>query len=272
MLSSCDTIYNSSSAHRFHRMSDRNLNISMLLKLFCFVVLFMTGHCSFAAPATLVTPGRTQNAVEMNVAQNMLQRELVADSVAKMKNFYMDLRSNMLYDVAALPNIGAEFYVGRQISVLANWMYGWWNSESRHRYWRAYGGDLGARWWFGQKNGGRLLTGHHVGIYFGALIFDFEWGGTGYMGGKPGGTLWDRCLVNTGIEYGYSLPVGKHLNIDFSIGLGYLGGKYIKYFPLNNEYYREKEYNLRFFGPTKAEVSLVWFLEFGNNSKKGGNK
>ena len=189
------------------------------------------------------------------------------------KPFYMDLRSNMLFDIAAVPNIGAEFYLGKRFSVLANWMYGWWDSNSRHRYWRIYGGELGARWWFGHKAAEKPLTGHHIGVYCGVLTFDFEWGGTGYMGGQPGGTLWDRCLVNSGIEYGYSLPISKHLNIDFSIGLGYLGGNYIKYFPFDNDYYRKKEYKMRFFGPTKAEISLVWLLGRGNtNIRKGGDR
>ncbi|MBD5280437.1 MAG: DUF3575 domain-containing protein [Bacteroides sp.] len=186
--------------------------------------------------------------------------------------FYMDLHTNMLFDIAAVPNIGAEFYVGKNISVYGNWMYGWWDNDSRHRYWRIYGGELGARWWFGGKAHAKPLTGHHIGLYGGLLTFDFEWGGTGYMGGLPGGTLWDRSLVNAGIEYGYSLPVSNRLNIDFSVGLGYLGGHYIKYFPFDNEYYRQKEYKMQFFGPTKLEVSLVWLIGRGNyNNRKGGD-
>ena len=187
--------------------------------------------------------------------------------------FYMDLYTNMLYDIATVPNIGAEFYVGKGFSVHGNWMYGWWDNDSRHHYWRIYGGELGARWWFGKKAHAKPLTGHHIGIYGGILTFDFEWGDTGYMGGKPGGTLWDRYLVNAGIEYGYSMPICSRLNIDFSIGLGYLSGNYIKYFPFDNDYYREKEYKMRFIGPTKLAVSLVWLLGRGNlNAKKGGNE
>ena len=56
------------------------------------------------------------------------------------KPFYMDVRTNMLFDILAVPNIGAEFYVGKNISVFANWMYSWWDCDSHHRYWRIYGG------------------------------------------------------------------------------------------------------------------------------------
>lgn len=187
--------------------------------------------------------------------------------------FYMTVKTNMLYDAALVPNLGAEFYIGKNISVYGEWMYAWWDNDSRHHYWRIYGGDIGMRWWFGRKAHAKPLTGHHLGIYAGMLTFDFEIGDTGYMGGKPGGTLWDRWLLNAGLEYGYSLSVAKRLNIDFSIGFGYVGGNYIKYFPFDNEYYSDKEYKVSFFGPTKAEISLVWLLGRGNtNGKKGGDR
>ena len=38
------------------------------------------------------------------------------------------------------------------------------------------------------------------------------------MGGEPGGTLWDKGNYAVGVEYGYSLPVARRLNIDFTIG------------------------------------------------------
>lgn len=43
------------------------------------------------------------------------------------------------------------------------------------------------------------------------------------MGGKPGGSLWEKCNYAVGVEYGYSLPVGRRLNLDFVIGAGLLG-------------------------------------------------
>lgn len=196
-----------------------------------------------------------------------------AASMRTQKPFYMGVKTNMLFDAALIPNIGAEFYLGKNLSIYGEWMYAWWDNNARHRYWRTYGGDIGLRWWFGRKAHSKPLTGHHLGVYGGILTFDVENGDTGYLGGKPGGTLWDRWLVNTGIEYGYSLPVGKRINIDFSIGLGYMGGNYIKYFPFDNDYYFDKEYSMHFFGPTKAEISLVWLIGRGNTKgRKGGDR
>ena len=186
------------------------------------------------------------------------------------KPFYMGLKTNLLYDALALPNIGAEFYLGKNISIVGNWMYGWWDKDSSHRYWRAYGGDLAVRWWFGPQAHAKPLTGHHLGVYGGIVTYDFEFGGKGYMGGLPGETLWNRCNRFAGVEYGYSLPVARRLNIDFTIGVGYFGGKYIKYVPDHGHYEWQSTHKLTWFGPTKAEVSLVWLIGCNNYNRKGG--
>lgn len=196
-----------------------------------------------------------------------------ADTV---RPFYMDLRTNLLYDAALVPNIGVQFYLGRNISVIADWMYAWWSNDSRHRYWRIYGGDLGLRYWFGSHARRKPLTGHHIGIYGQILTYDFEFGDRGWMGGKPGGTLWDKMQSGGGIEYGFTLPIKPRLNIDFSLGIGYLGGIVHEYYPDDKGHYiREVTKKRRWWGPTKAEISLVWLIGRGNRNvkyEKGGDK
>ena len=189
------------------------------------------------------------------------------------KPFYMGIRTNMLYDALLIPNIGVEFYLGKNWTVMANWMYGWWKSDRSHWYWRAYGGDLAVRKWFGKAADEKPLTGHHLGVYAQVFTFDFETGGRGYMGGKPGGTIWDKANYAAGVEYGYSLPIAKRLNIDFSIGAGYWGGTYYEYIPEDGCYVWQSTKQRHWFGPTKAEVSLVWLIGKGNyNKRKGGGK
>lgn len=187
------------------------------------------------------------------------------------KPFYMDLKTNLLFDALAVPNIGAEFYLGKNLSVVGNWNYGWWDTDRTHRYWRIYGGDIGFRWWFGRKAHEKPLTGHHVGLYGGVVTYDFEFGGKGYMGGLPDRDLWVRCNYYYGVEYGYSLPVARRLNIDFTLGLGYLGGKYLEYVPEGRCYVWQATKYRNWYGPTKAEISLVWLIGRGNtNQRKGG--
>ncbi len=195
-----------------------------------------------------------------------------ADSIPSYpKGTYASLRTNMLYDAALLPTVGGEIYVGSNLSLTASWTYGWWSKNSSHRYWRAYGGDMGLRWWLGHYD--KPLTGHHLGAYVGVVTYDFEFGGKGYMGGQPGGNIWQRCNLMAGIEYGYTLPIARRLNIDFSIGIGYLGGTVYEYTPQDSHYVWQSTRRLKWFGPTKAEISLVWLLGSNNfNPKKGGNQ
>lgn len=186
--------------------------------------------------------------------------------------FHMAIYTNMLYDLLAIPNIGVEFYLGKDWSVAGNWMHAWWSNDNRHRYWRLYGGEINVRRWFGAAARRKPLTGHHIGVYAQAVTFDFEFGGKAYMGGEPGGTILDRAHFGAGFEYGYSLPVARRLNIDFSLGVGYLGGKIHEFVPDNGRYLWKATRNLNWFGPTKLEVSLVWLIGRGNvNDLSRGN-
>lgn len=189
------------------------------------------------------------------------------------KPFYMGIKSNLLYDLLLVPNIGAEFYLGKNWSIAGDWMYGWWKNDNAHWYWRIYGGGLSVRKWFGKEANEKPLTGHHIGVYGQVMTYDFEVGGLGQMGGEPGGSLFDRANYGAGIEYGYSLPVARRLNIDFSACVGFFGGLYYEYLPMDNCYVWQATKKRFYIGPTKIEISLVWLLGHENyNRDKGGRK
>ena len=206
-------------------------------------------------------------------AEERARREAEAAIPKEPKKFYMSLKTNMLYDVMLVPNLGVEFYLGKGWTIGADGAYAWWDNAKRNRYWRIYGGDLTVRKYFGKRAAAKPLTGHHFGMYGQALIFDFERGGQGYMGGKPKSMLLDDLHWGVGVEYGYAVPIARRLNLDFTIGFGYLGGTMREYKPMG-EYYVEQSCKKRnWIGPTKAEISLVWLIGYGNyNEKKGGRK
>lgn len=162
------------------------------------------------------------------------------------------VKTNLLYDAGLIPNVGVEVPLGRGWSIGAEWMYAWWGGRAHDRYWRTYGGDLEVRRYFGRRASERLLSGHHLGVYGQMTTYDFALGGRGYLN--------DRWSWGVGVEYGYSLPIGRRLNLDFGIGIGYLGGKYETYDPQDGHYVWQRTRHLRWVGPTKAEVSLVWLI------------
>lgn len=173
------------------------------------------------------------------------------------------LKSNLLYDLALVPNVGAELHLGKGWSIAGLWKYAWWNTDSW--CWRFYGGELALRKWLGRAANERPLSGHHVGVYAQAFIYDFMLDGYGYQSGTPGHSLFDHASYAAGFEYGYSLPIAARLHLDFVLGVGYQGGQYNEYEYVDGHHVWTALKRRHFIGPTKAEVSLVW--HFG---QKGG--
>lgn len=192
--------------------------------------------------------------------QDSIVETAVTHSIDKtdQKPFQIALKTNALLDLIAIPNAGLEIPLGHQWSVAVNGHYSWWKSDARHWYWRTYGGDVALRRWFGRNVAGRPLTGHHLGIYGQMLTYDFATGGRGYLA--------DKWSYGAGLEYGYSLPIRKRLHLDFTLGAGYLGGEYKEYLPMDDHYVWQATRNRNWFGPTKAEISLVWLLGRGNRA------
>lgn len=187
------------------------------------------------------------------------------------RSFYMTIKTNLLEDVLITPNIGAEFHITNNWTLGANWTYAWWRRKTSHKYWRIYGGALYLKKYFGRLAKEKPLQGHHLGVYINGYTYDFMLDETGIMSGTPTGSHLHNFNYGGGIEYGYSLPVAKRLNLDFSIGFGYFGGKYRKYEHIDNCYVWQATNHRHWFGPTKAEISLEWLIGKGNyNRRKGG--
>lgn len=251
------------------------------LSLTCRIVFLLLLTTSFVGRAHQVHSVSSDSTVTHDSVQSIcivgdtITEQRVTNSITDVvgkKPFYMDIRTNMLYDAVLLPNIGAEFYLGKNFTIGANWMYGWWSKNISHFYWRAYGAEIFGRWWFGRKAHQKPLTGLHLGVYGQYYMYDFELGGKGEMGGKPEDNLWAQGLYGAGVEFGYSLPVSKRLNIDFSLGIGYSGGTYHKYIPIDTHYVWQGTYHRNYIGPTKLEIALVWLIGHNNTNKRYASK
>lgn len=177
---------------------------------------------------------------------------------------YFAVKSNLLYDAALIPNLGAEFYLGHNLSVAADGMFAWWSKHEKDFCYRICGAELEMRWWFGRAAQQKALQGHHIGLYGQFLTYDIMLGNRGYQ--------CDDGSYGVGVAYGYSLPIAKRLNLDFTIGLGLMSGQYKEYLPIEEHYVWQITRKINWWGPTKAEVSLVWLLGRDNLNKKGGRR
>ncbi len=176
--------------------------------------------------------------------------------------YYMALKNNLLYDAILLPNLALEFSLPQRWSIELEGMWSWWNTDTgKHLYHRIQAGGIELRKWLGLP-GRTPLTGHFVGAYGYLGNWDIRLGDTGFQ--CPTSSL------SFGLTYGYSTPLGRRLNAEFLIGVGYFGGEYHKYTydGLNDRYPWRSTHDLDWFGPTKAKVSLVWLIGSGKNEKK----
>ena len=55
---------------------------------------------------------------------------------SRCKSYHWAIKTNALYDLLLVPNIGVEFGFGKNWSVGANWMYAWWSNRGKNKFWR----------------------------------------------------------------------------------------------------------------------------------------
>ena len=198
------------------------------------------------------------------------------DTVLRKKTTIMALKTNLLYDALTLLNYSIEVPITERFSALWYHQFPWWRwGEADNQYCIRFL-SIGAegRWWFkpmprpqmGKSVQRDKLMGHFVGLYAESGKWDFEWGRDICHQGEH----W-----SVGLSYGYSMPLGRRLNMEFSISVGYASIAYRKYEP-SEDYeilWRDpvKHGRWHYFGPTKLQVSLVYPILM-TTKKKGGLK
>lgn len=194
------------------------------------------------------------------------------------------LKTNLLFDMATLFNIELEVPIGRRFSVLGEWTFPFWGGLGNQggvapvpAYSEKYtlqmlSGGLELRYWF--PRGARLdqraqrwgdynpLSGWFVGAYANVGLYDFQFEGDGIQG---------EFSLSAGVSAGFAHPIGKHLHMEYSLGVGYLQTEYKHYTPMDGHKIYEYDGRYTWIGPTKAKVSLVWIPRF-KISNKGGSK
>ena len=162
------------------------------------------------------------------------------------------LKSNLLYDIASFTNFSIEAPLYKnKLSLLYYHQFPWWTwGQAKNEYCSRFlsiGGE--ARWWIKSTN---RFNGHFLGVYAESGKYDFEYQRSICYQGE----FW-----STGLSYGYAMPVGRHLNLEFSISAGYASIAYRGYTPSEDYEILWRDPNkvgrLQYFGPTKAQVSLV---------------
>lgn len=229
---------------------------------------------------TIAVSVETEKEVEQPVEEQPIVQQPVVEETSitlpEAKETKWAVKTNLLYDAATLLNLSAEIPFtlnGQPYSIVAQYQFPWWDFKENRRIVRFISTGFEGRWWFKpshyEATPKRLqrdaLTGHFVGLYALTGKWDFQW---------------DRKICyqgdfwSTGLVYGYSMPIAKRLNLEFTIAVGYASIPYQHYIPSTDwqTLYKDldKQGTWHYFGPTRAEVSLV--LPIWGNKRKGGSR
>ncbi|WP_459952311.1 DUF3575 domain-containing protein [Dysgonomonas termitidis] len=172
------------------------------------------------------------------------------------------LKTNLLYDLALLPNLSVEMPVAGHWSVAVNGAFSKWDTKSpKYRSHQVNYAGLEVRRWWGNRQGSPL-NGHFAGIYFTGGVYDLRLftkslDSYGYL---------SHWSWSAGAVYGYSLPLSAKLNLEFSVNAGYFTGEYHAYNRSRcTDCYPERKTGTRnYWGPTGAGVSLVYRFGMDN--------
>ena len=162
------------------------------------------------------------------------------------------IKTNGLYWLAALPNIEMEFFFAKAMSIVVEGQYTWLSSylpvENAYYIW---GASLEVRHYLRRD---KRFDGWYVGAYAHTGQYDFKFSDVGNQGDYYGG----------GLTGGYVLPIGKHFNLEFGLGVGYVyyvdaayqwNAAKQRHEWLNPVKPSEDKWGVF---PTKAKVSFVW--------------
>lgn len=188
---------------------------------------------------------------------------LATDGGYKVFRPLLAVKTNLLYDLLLAPNIEAEIPFGRngRWSLMAEYTNPWWRWKKLDYSYEIQEGGLELRRWLTPRCDGSRpwLSGMFAGVYGAVAKYDIENNTVGDQG-----DVW-----SVGATWGYSWPIGRQWNLEFSVSAGYIHGERRHYnaeFDSTHLIYKYTK-DVNYFGPTKLKVSLVWIIPWFKKHK-----
>ena len=161
------------------------------------------------------------------------------------------LKTNLLGLATTSLNAGLEIGTGRKstfqlFGALNPWKF---SGDKKLRYWNV---TPEYRWYTCQKFGGHFFGIHALGGEYNVKNVDLPFG---ILPKTEKGRHYEGWYVGGGLTYGYQWLLSEHLNLEGSIGLGYIYSPY-KLYGRCDKCLNEDHRN--YVGPTKAALSLIY--------------
>lgn len=154
------------------------------------------------------------------------------------------IRANLLRWATLTPDLGVEWSINKDWSLLVNGSWTSWSWDNKNRRYALWEVSPEVRYYIGKEKRG------YLGAMYKAGSSNYKFSETGKQGDLMGG----------GITGGYVLWLNKTLNLDLSLGVGYLHADYEKYKVIDGVRVRRGKETKNWWGPTAAGVTLVWTI------------
>lgn len=165
------------------------------------------------------------------------------------------IKNNLLYDANRTPNLGVEVGLSRKST--AQIFYGlnpWKYSDNKQmRHWLVM---PEYRWWTCSKFNGHFFGIHAMGGEFNVQGFDDTFG---LIKEDIEHKHYEGWYIGGGITYGYQWILGKHWNLEASVGFGYDYIQFKEYECGECGSFKRKDHT-NYIGPTKLALSMLYLF------------
>ena len=165
------------------------------------------------------------------------------------------IKNNLLYDANRTPNLGVEVGLSRKST--AQIFYGlnpWKYSDNKQmRHWLVM---PEYRWWTCSKFNGHFFGIHAMGGEFNVQGIDDTFG---LIKEDIEHKHYEGWYIGGGITYGYQWILGKHWNLEASVGFGYDYIQFKEYECGECGSFKRKDHT-NYIGPTKLALSMLYLF------------
>ncbi len=175
------------------------------------------------------------------------------------KPLWFGVKTNLLYDAAATPNLAFEIRTGGRTSIDVPVNYNAWELQN-YRKWKHVLVQPGLRFWPRETFGGHFLGLHaYYAFYNVGNLHKFF---SAYMQAHR----FEGWLAGVGVSWGYRWNFSRRAAMEVELGVGYARMEYDIYECVTcNDYLGSETKN--YFGPTKAAVNMIFAFKSQSRRK-----
>ena len=167
------------------------------------------------------------------------------------------VKTNLLYDAATTPNIGAEVGMGKKHTMqlyygLNPWKFSGDNGGKYFKHWLL---EPEYRYWFCHRFQGSFVGIHGLGGEFNAANIELPFGIEKGLRDHR----YEGWYIGGGLTYGYQWVLSRHWNLEASVGVGVIYADYQK-FECGECGRKVDDDNTLYVGPTKGVLSLIYMF------------